>query len=159
MLCHFTVPQDSFNLGWITAVKYERFYTSLLLDAPRQSYSILWNCSHGSVCSCVHPSSFLKIGSLDFSDIVHINWPWYLVTDKVRFLKKKMAAQIWPKTRFFLRFGLLVFLAIACDDSLQQYITSSRDKTHKKILGTKFGPKWTKIWPEISFFIFLKLAH
>ena len=74
--------------------------------------------------------SSLKIGSLVLSDIVHDDsWPWYLVTDRARFLKKtkkqnnnnkKMAAGIWakwakivPETSFFchfLKFGSLVFL-------------------------------------------------
>ena len=49
----------------------------------------------------VRPSlSFLKVGSLLFSDIVHDDsWPWYLVTDKAIFKKKKkkLAAWIWGK--------------------------------------------------------------
>ena len=65
-----------------------------------------------TLVSSVHPSvclslSFLKIGSLDFSDILHDDsWPWYLlVTDKVVFLKKKkngspnlgQMGQIWAQ--------------------------------------------------------------
>ena len=44
-----------------------------------------------SVCLSVHLSlSFLEIGSLVFFYIVHDgNWPWYLVTDRARFLKKQ----------------------------------------------------------------------
>ena len=57
--------------------------------------------------------SFLKIGPLVFSDIVHDDsWPWYLVTDRARFLKKNLMAQIWvkwakfqPKIGFFLLFS------------------------------------------------------
>ena len=47
----------------------------------------------------VRPSlSFLKIESLVFSDIVHYTcWPWYLVTDKAKFLKKKLVARIWGR--------------------------------------------------------------
>ena len=47
----------------------------------------------------VRPSlGFLKIGPLGFSGIVHDeSWPWYLVTDKARFLIKKLAARIWGK--------------------------------------------------------------
>ena len=43
------------------------------------------------VCPTVRPFlSFLKMVSLVSSDIVHDNsWPWYLVTDGVRFLKEK----------------------------------------------------------------------
>ena len=53
-----------------------------------------------------------------------------------------MAARIWakwakigPETRFFcyfLKFGSLVILEIAYNDSLQQCVTSSRDKIHKE---------------------------
>ena len=41
----------------------------------------------------------------------------------------------WPETSFFphfLKFGVLVFLEIACNYSLQQCITYSKDKTHEK---------------------------
>ena len=44
-----------------------------------------------SVCPSL---SFLKVGSLVCSDIVHDDsWPWYLVTDEARFLKKKQLCQ------------------------------------------------------------------
>ena len=36
----------------------------------------------------------------------------------------------------FLDCGLLVFLESAYNDSLQQCLTSSRGKTHKKVFGT-----------------------
>ena len=47
--------------------------------------------SLSSVCLSVCPSlHFLKIGSLVFCDIVHDDsWPWILVTDEARFLRKK----------------------------------------------------------------------
>ena len=60
--------------------------------------------------SSVCPSLiFLKIGWLDFSDVLHDDsWPWYLVTDKARLLKNILVTQIWAKwfkigaeTRFF----------------------------------------------------------
>ena len=42
--------------------------------------------------------SFLEIGLLVFSDIVHDDtWPWYLVTDKAKYLKKKYW---WPRTKW-----------------------------------------------------------
>ena len=56
-----------------------------------------------SVCSFVRPLVlpsliFLKIGSLAFSDIVHDDSWWYLVTEKTRFKQKKnLVAQIWAK--------------------------------------------------------------
>ena len=79
-----------------------------------------------SVRLYVRPSlSFLKIGSLVFSDIVHNDsWPWYLVTDRDRFLKKKIKlkkkfflaawilakwAKIGPETRLFAIFSSLVY--------------------------------------------------
>ena len=49
----------------------------------------------------VRPSvrqDFLKIGSLVSSDFVHDNsWPWYLVPNEARFLKKKLAVRIWAQ--------------------------------------------------------------
>ena len=67
----------------------------LILDAWRQSRSILWNQSRPSVRLSV--TKFVKIGSLFFPDIVRSDsWPLYLVTDKTRFLKKKIW---WPKFR------------------------------------------------------------
>ena len=55
------------------------------------------------------------------------------------------AAQIWiklakigPKTRFFyhfLKFGSLVFLQLAYNDSLQEFITFSRVTPTKKVFG------------------------
>ena len=62
-----------------------------------------------------------------------------------------MAAQIWAKEAkigpetclfffcHFLKFGSLVFLAFAYSDTLQQCLTSTRDKTHEKFF-------WDQIW-------------
>ena len=62
----------------------------LLLDVQRcgkASYEI----TRPSVCPSLR---FLKIGSLVFSNIVHDDsWPWYLVADKARFLKKKIGGK------------------------------------------------------------------
>ena len=101
------------------------------------SYGITLVCLSlcGSVCLSVFPSlSFLKIGSVVFSDIVHVDsWPWHLVTDRARFLKKNWQPEFgpnWrksgPKLGFFLffKFGSLVYLEIAYNDSLQQCLTS-----------------------------------
>ena len=51
-----------------------------------------------SISLSVHPSlNFIKIGSLVFSNIVNDeSWPWYLVTEKARILKKHLVAQIGP---------------------------------------------------------------
>ena len=62
----------------------------------------------------------------------------YLIV--VKPMKKIFGDQIWakigPETRFsphFFKFGSLVFLEIAYNDSLQQFITSSNGKTLEKI--------------------------
>ena len=74
---------------------------------------------------------------------------WWQVTVisndwRSQIVEKKKAAQIWAQWAWirpaqnevfchFLGFGSLVFLKIAYNDSLQQYLTSSRSKTHGKI--------------------------
>ena len=117
------------------------------------------------VClSSVHPSlTFLKIGSLVFSDIVHYDsWSWYLVTAEARFLKKKKinrqpkfgpsGPKLGPNLGF-LPFSQVCFISFPWNH-LQQFITCSRGKTHKKFLGTKFGPE---SGPKSGFFChFLK---
>ena len=88
-----------------------------------------------SVCPSVRASlSFLKIGSLVFSDIVHDDsWSWHLVTDGAWFLKKKKkkltakGPKSGPKLGF-LKFGSLLFLEITYNDILQQCLPSSRAK-------------------------------
>ena len=82
-----------------------------------------------SAClSSVHPLlDFLKIGSLVFSGILYVNtWPWYLVTDEARFLKKKIGGpnlgsmgltQVQNEVFcHLLEFGSYVFLEITCND-------------------------------------------
>ena len=70
-----------------------------------------------SVCLSFRLSlSFLKIGSLVFSGIVHDDsWPWYLVTEEARFLKKKI---LQPKLFLSLdhKFSLKLNTIIACDN-------------------------------------------
>ena len=67
-----------------------------------------------------------------------------------------------------LKFGSLVFFEIVYNDSLQQFLTSSRGKIHKKkILGPKFGPKGPKSGPKLVFcnclkfgsLVFLEIAY
>ena len=97
---------------------------SILVD------NILWYYSPPSVGLSGRPSlGFLKIGWLVFSDIVHEDsWPWYLVTDGARFKKKNWSPKCGsngprsgPNLVFccFVKFGSLVFLGIAYNDSLQ----------------------------------------
>ena len=60
------------------------------------SYEI--SCVH-RVCLCLRLSlSFLRIGSLllFFFDIVQDSWPWCLVTDEARFLKKSCLLEKYP---------------------------------------------------------------
>ena len=53
------------------------------------------------------------------------------------------------------KFGLLVFLEIACNGSLQQFITSSRRKTHeKKFWGPNLGRNGPKSGPVLGFLPF-----
>ena len=42
----------------------------------------------------------------------------------------------------FLEFESYVFLEIAYDDSLRQFLTSRSGKTHEKIFGGPNSPKW-----------------
>ena len=49
---------------------------------------------------------------------------------------------------------------MAYNDSLRQWITSIRSKSHEKKLGTQIWAKGAKIGPEIRFFtIFSSLVH
>ena len=104
-----------------------------------------------------------------FCILHHGSWPWYLVTDEAtdfwRKKKKKLAARIWvhrpklePKWGFsrfswvywFYRFswGSCTFLENAYNDSLRQYLTSIRGKTHEKKIGE---PNWPKSGLKLSF--------
>ena len=56
-------------------------------------------------------------------------------------------------SRHLLEFRSYVFLEIAYNDSLRQYLTSSRGKTHEK-LGPKFEPNWPKSGPKLGFLPF-----
>ena len=113
------------------------------------------SCVCFSVCLCpsvylsvhlsIQPSlSFLKTESLVFSGILHDNsWPWYLVSDAARFLKKNFGGPYLGPMGLnqaqndvfhsFLEFGSYFFLEIAYNNRLQQCLTSSRGKTHKTI--------------------------
>ena len=104
----------------ISKVLDKVWHKVLMLDAWRwrtASYQI--TLVRPYVCPSLN---FLKIGSLGFSDIVHDDSRlWYLVADEARFFFKKN----WVFCHF-LKFGLLVFLAIAYNDSLERCLTSSR---------------------------------
>ena len=107
--------------------------------ASYENHSLRSVSIHSSVCSSL---SFLNNGSLVHSYIVHDDsWPWYLVTDKARFLKKPLAACIWPNGPksgpklgffpYFLKFG----------SSLQQCLSSVEVTFMKKNL-------WAQIWAK-----------
>ena len=110
---------------------------------------------------------FLKFGSLVFLQIaLNYSVQQYMTSSRGRTQKKKFGDQIWAKTGqnwpqnqvfgHFLKFGSLVFLEIEYNDSLQQCMTSSRGKTHKKFGGTKFGSKRPKSGPNLGFLPFFK---
>ena len=55
----------------------------------------------------------------------------------------------------FLKFGALVFLEIAYNDSLEQYITSNRSKTHKiKFWGPNLDQNGPKSGSKLRFLPF-----
>ena len=59
--------------------------------------------------------------------------------------------QIEPSTRFFchfLKFGSLVFLEIAYNDSLQQCMTFSRDKAHEEKIEAQILAKTDQNWDQ-----------
>ena len=147
------------------------------------SYEI--NLVRLSVRLSVHPSvrpwlNFLKIGSLVFSDIVHDSWPWYLVTDEARFLKRTVAARIWTQQAWIrpkhcVKFGhfsssvseaFAIFLSldhkfplklhtmIACDN-----IQHMLEVKPTKESGARTGAKRAKIRPEIRFFVISSSLH
>ena len=53
--------------------------------------------------------------------------------------------------RHFIEFESQAFVEIAYNDSLGQYLTSSRGKTHEKNLGAQIWVKQVKIGPEVRF--------
>ena len=71
-------------------------------------------------------------------------------------------SKLVPKLGFclFLKFGSLVFLEIACNDSLQQCLTSSKVRSTKKNFGAQIWVEGAKIRFETRFFaIFSSLVH
>ena len=134
-------PSEIITFGWVWLVKFHFQSDCMILWSltclkrinPYLNFwtlGISWTVSYEitsfclsmcpSICLSVHLLVFLMIGSLVFSDYVYdYSWPWYLVTYKPRFLKKKkkkMAAWIWgkgakigPEARFFAIFSSLVF--------------------------------------------------
>ena len=143
---------------------------------PTASYEIILVrlSVHLSVRPFVRLSlTFLKIGSLDFPDIVHNDsWSWYLSTYKARLLKKNGGPTKFGSNRHksgqnaffffchFLEFGSYVFFEIAYDDSPRQCLTSSGSKTHEKNLVDQGWATRTKIGAKISFWgIFSGLVY
>ena len=84
---------------------------------------------------------------------------------EIKHMKKKFCDQICAKMDqnqavffffffgHFLKFGSLFFLYIVLDDTLQQCLTISGGKTHKKIWGPKFGSNRPKLGPKLGFFV------
>ena len=92
------------------------------------------------------------------------------MTDKARFLKKKFGGLNLGSKGLnqaqnevflhFLGFGSYIFLEIEYDDSLRQYLTSSRGKIDEKNFWAQILAKQVKIGPEIRFFtIFSVFVH
>ena len=139
---------------------YYRFsFTDIsMLDTRRLFSGVLQNHCRPSVYLSL---SFLKIGSLVFSGIVHDDsWSSYLVTDKDRFLKKKFGRPNLGQNRvrnhvfgYFLKFDSLVFFEIVYNDSLQQCLTSGWGKIHENFF---WGPKGPKLGPKL---VFLPFSH
>ena len=156
-------PKAYIYVNLLSASLFSFFGSSTLVgQRPMKSFSSVYP----SVCPSVHPSlNCLKIGSLVFSDIVQDDtWPWYLVTDETRFLNKIFGSpNMGPMGlnqaqnevfHHFLEFGLYVFLEFAYNDSFQQYLTSSRGKTHEKNFGAQIWAKQTKLGPKLGFLPF-----
>ena len=116
-----------------------------------------------SLSVCVSTLTFLKIELFIFSDIVHDDsWPWYLVIEEARFLKKIFRNlnlgltglnQVQNEVfRHFLEFELLVFLEIAYNYRLQQCLTSNLGQSHVKIFENQnlapHEPNWS---PKLGF--------
>ena len=81
--------------------------------------------------------SFLKIGWLVFSHIVHDDsWPWYLVTNEARLFKKNLAGLKQARNEVFRHF-IEFWSYVVLDHSLWRCLTSSRSKTHEKKLGAQ----------------------
>ena len=87
------------------------------------------------------------------------------MTDGAKFLKKKLAAQIWAKWAKiglkngffvkFLKFVSLIFFEIAYSDSLHQCLTSRTDKIHEKsILSQNLNQRGQKSGLKLGFLPF-----
>ena len=76
------------------------------------------------------------------------------MTDKARFLKKNgpNGPKLGRVFCHFLEFGSLVFLEIAYNDSLQQFLPSSAGKTHESIFGGPNLGQTSQNWgPKLGF--------
>ena len=147
-----------------------RFYFVYTLDTQRQSNSVLSSVSL-SVSPVFTKFSHNRFISFLF-DIVHDHsWPWYLVTDEARFLKKKKTTKknsgpnLGPAGLnqaqnevfyHFLGFGLYVFLEIAKDHRLRQCRPPGWVKPSKKFGGPKLGLIRSKLVPKLVFSPFSK---
>ena len=76
---------------------------------------------------------------------------------EVELANKIFGAKIVPGIRLCAIFSNLVYqcLQITLDDSLEQWLATSRGKIHtQKFLGLKFGPNRPKLCPELGFSLF-----
>ena len=122
---HFSLDSRTLQNEW--DIRHSMLVCRVLWNISCQSVllSLCWFVCL-SVCPSVTKSSQDWIISF-FSDIVHgDSWPWYIVTDEARFLKKKKVfgakgPESSLKLGFYchlLKFDSLVSLAITCSDSL-----------------------------------------
>ena len=98
----------------------------------------------------VRPSlSFLKIGSLVLSDIVHDDiWPLYLVTDEARFLKKKFFCDpnLGPGPKWdFSSFSWVWIRIISFPWNWIQWQLATMTNIDKRLNPTKKN-FWAQIW-------------
>ena len=77
-------------ISWLFLSLFNIGRSMLVGQRPMKSLSYVCASVRLSVRPRARPSlSFLKIGSLVFPIVHDDGWPWYLVTDEARILKKK----------------------------------------------------------------------
>ena len=124
--------------------------------------------------SCYESTLFrLCLSVIKFPGDLIINFFWYYTWKLIMMSSYRQSQIFWGKKigitnlspigpkagsmRFFTFFlsSDHVFLWIAYDDSLRQFLTSSRDKTHKiKFWEPKFGWNGPKLDPKLGFSLF-----
>ena len=116
-----------------------------------------------SLCICKLLSIFIYFYFVSWAEIV--GWrliKFYLFISNIYVILSELSFTIFGCPTLVeqhpMKFVCLsVHLEIEYNDSLQQWLTSSRGKTHKKFLGDQI---WAKIGSRIRFFvIFSRVVH